>query len=252
MKSENWREEVAERLADHLGRAGKTQRDLAMALGISEPAVSQWLRRGVPEAWAQVHGVCRALNVPADWLLGTRPTAEPVPLELQTPIGPEGYVTLPSMEDKLAAGNALVQTDRFSDTYYAFRQQWLDSKRMRKRKLVTARVARTHHGESMKETIQPGALLLIDLTPVTQESFKQRGIYVVRAVGDEGGVTVKRVVQQPGYVVCMSDNEVFNPFSLEIDGELSKVLVGRVVWWATKPHRRSGREVRVAGDLSRL
>jgi len=105
---------------------------------------------------------------------------------------------------------------------------------MKGRKLVTARVARTHHGESMKETIQPGALLLIDLTPVTQRSFKQRGIYVVRAAGEEGGVTVKRVVLQSGYLVCMSDNDVFNPFSIDVDGELSRVLVGRVVWWGNE------------------
>lgn len=234
MKPETWREEVAERVADQLARKGLRQSDLAIALGITEAAVSQWMKRGVPESWLQVEAVCRKIGAQADWVLGLKPSPEPLALELQTPIGPEGYVTLPSMEDQLAAGNVMVQTDRHSDTYYAFRQQWLESKRMRGRRLVTARVARTHHGESMKETIQPGALLLIDLTPITDRGFRQRGIYVVRAPGEDGGVTVKRVVLRTSYLVCLSDNEAFDPFSVQVDGELSKVVVGRVVWWGNE------------------
>jgi phage repressor protein C with HTH and peptisase S24 domain len=86
----------------------------------------------------------------------------------------------------------------------------------------------------MKETIQPGALLLVDLTPVTERSLRRRGIYVVRAPGEDGGVTVKRVVLRPGYVVRLSDNPEFDPFAIELKGALSDVVVGRVVWWGNE------------------
>ena len=70
---------------------------------------------------------------------------------------------------------------------------------------------------------------LVDRTSFTERTFWQRGIYVGRTADEEGGVTMKRVVLRTGYVVCTSDDQEFNPFSIRIDGELSKALVRRVV-----------------------
>ncbi|MFZ5787199.1 MAG: XRE family transcriptional regulator [Acidobacteriota bacterium] len=230
----DWRETVLDRISNQLRAKGLKQVDLARRLGVTDSAVSQWMAGRSEPSWWALAELSRMLGVSADWLLGLKPSAEPVALSIESPIGPEGYVALPSMEDQLAAGHALVSTDRYSDTYYAFRQQWLDSKRMKGKKLVMARVARTHHGESMKDTIQPGALLLVDLTTVTPRSFRPRGIYVVRAPGEDGGVTVKRVVLRPGRAICMSDNAAFDPFAIDLSGELSSVLLGRVVWWGNE------------------
>lgn len=69
---------IAERLADALGRRRLHQKDLAAHVGLSEAAVSKWVKGEAGKNWAKLAVICAFLEVPADEILGLKPPARPV------------------------------------------------------------------------------------------------------------------------------------------------------------------------------
>ena len=89
------------------------------------------------------------------------------------------------------------------------------------------RVAKSHVGESMSNTILPGAILTVDLGPVGEVT--PGGIYIVQ--DENAGVMVKRVypLSEEGSSLCMNDNRAFLPFRIREDE--GGGLLGRVLRW---------------------
>jgi len=228
---EAWKEVVLDRLSRWVRREGMTQRKLAEKLGITEAAVSQWMSDKTEPDWWTLARICRELKLPADYLLAL--TEAPQPEDVA--VAGSDFVALPCLADKLAAGVPLLTFDRFSSERYAFRAGWFDRIGVPHNKLYLAHLAGGHFGESMLDTIQPGALIAIDTRPINKwAAAMNKRIFVVRDPGAEG-VTVKRVSLRGDQLVCTPDNPESHhlPFAIDLKGRpLQEILVGRVVWWA--------------------
>jgi len=229
--AEDWKTRFAKRLDEFLDEREESASEIARRCGRSRAWLSNWRSgQNVPPA-DEFAAFCAATNAPAAFLLGLSNVPQPE----ETTIDGETFITLPCLEDRLAAGVPTLNTDRYSDQRFAFRSGWFERLGVPADRIRLARLAADDHGESMLETIQPGALIAIDTREIT--SFgkpDQKRIYVVRDPGAEG-VTVKRVSLRDRQLVCTPDNPARNhlAFAVDLKGRsYSEVLVGRVVWWA--------------------
>lgn len=106
---------------------------------------------------------------------------------------------------------------------------------MRRRNLLAVKVE--DRGESMKPTVHPGDIVLVDLDDVTPDP-SGKGLFLVREPGQDGGGKVKRVLLSKcggrDLIIFSSDNKDHIPephdLAQDYDGEPSKAIVGRVVW----------------------
>ncbi len=167
--------------------------------------------------------LAQVFNVPVTYLLDDE--LEPLP-EITFPENEsENYTLVPLFADEVAAGPGAIMRDTIEERH-AIRTDWLLG-RIRGTP-VQVRVSRTHHlGESMTNTILPGAVLTVDWGP--QEDIMPYDIYIVR--DENSGVMVKRVVPQPDSksFLCISDNRAFPRFELH-PGDGSEIL-GKVLQW---------------------
>jgi len=142
------------------------------------------------------------------------------------------FIRIPRLPITLAAGAPRLDVTDGPGEPYAFREDFFGPRGLDPDHCRVAPLASGHHGESMRETMQPGAMLLLDLRPVT--SVAHDALYVVRAP-DEEGVTVKRCALRGDQLVCKPDNPQHTPFAIDLRRvELPKVLLARVVWWANE------------------
>jgi phage repressor protein C with HTH and peptisase S24 domain len=84
-------------------------------------------------------------------------------------------------------------------------------------------------GDSMRPTIQDGSLVAIDIEDRVETVNGK--IYAV-ALPDDGGVTIKRVYHQHGFLTLLADNrdEPGYPYCLPLKGLQYNPICGRVVW----------------------
>lgn len=217
----------------------RTQVDAAHSIGITQPhlnAVLKGGKKGHPSLETVV-AVCRAWKVSADYLLDLPSAPEGESREVTLPGQPEPFVAIRLLASQLGAGEAIEQLDRFSADEYVFRPGFLKRVVGGAKNALMARVS--CRSMSMEDTIRRGSIVLIDRRPVLPETFLDRKLYVVRAGPTDGGATVKRVtLDDSRHVVCLSDNPSpeFKPFVIHLaKGEpLSRVILGRVVWWGTE------------------
>lgn len=90
-------------------------------------------------------------------------------------------------------------------------------------RIVLVRVAEGPPGDSMKETIWPGAILMLDRGPDCQgiTEFTPGDIYLVRY---GGGFAVKRVWLTGGELNIHSDNRTHPPFTIPLErGDLDEI-----------------------------
>lgn len=88
-------------------------------------------------------------------------------------------------------------------------------------------------GDSMRPTVMPGDLALINTALQLRMNPKRSGLYLVRTDPESTDGRVKRVRLDHGRLWFMSDAPGFPPVALEIDGiPLQSVVLGRVCWIA--------------------
>lgn len=133
-----------------------------------------------------------------------------------------GYGYVRKVQAKLGAGSSLI-TNGDLEGMYAFRQDFINEMGGNPDALVMFDVL----GSSMEPTIPDGSTVLVNLRDT---SVRSGLIYAVR-VNDE--LLVKRLIQEPGRLVCHSDNPVYGDSI--VDGENPNFeIFGRIRWCASK------------------
>jgi len=168
--------------------------------------------------------LARATGVRLEWLATGEGPMQGDSTPAEAPATPPGYVLLPLVEARAAAGNnGGLRSDHLLD-FIAFSESFL---KQTLRRAPQNLALLTASGDSMDPTIRDGDLLLVD---TSARSIEGSRIYVL-AIG--GALMVKRIqLRLDGSVVVKSDNAVYEPEVLAADQTSTLNILGQVVWQA--------------------
>lgn len=222
---------IAGRIKARMEARGLNAVQLGELAGIAKSTLYTWLTGQVDQSAEGIAAIAPHLRATADYLLCLSTTPDP-------PIVRVGeFLPVPRRHAQIGAGPGFV--DPLDEPkHYAFTEDWL--KRMGftnptgdPARMGIFKVADTH-GDSMENTIHPGAVLLADLGQggVGHRKAKDGAIYVLS--DETGGLQVKRV-RQPrgsGELIVWGDNaRASPPESWALKGrDVRAVLVGEVRW----------------------
>ena len=221
----------------------KKDNQLAAVLGVSPQAVSQARNKGkIPENW--IIKIAEQYNLSTDWIFfgknSSLPSAQlPKPAFAKAPspakrqpratkpdpaakIAAE-IVMVPLVNARLAAGSGSLETGGEVQNFFAFRQDWLQSKG-NPAKMVLMKVL----GDSMEPDIRHGDMVLVNQG---QTNIFGHAIY---AVGVEEEIYIKQVETRPGgTLILRSQNPRYDPIEVNLRGDLADAvrIIGRVIWW---------------------
>ncbi|MBU1248780.1 MAG: XRE family transcriptional regulator [Proteobacteria bacterium] len=145
---------------------------------------------------------------------------------------PEDYLAVPLAASPVAAGPGLIPEDAIDGWVLVWRHH--DSVRLRTN-LVAVEIGKNEN--SMIPALHPGDLVLVDRDDTNPDPAGR--IMLVTEPGESGGAMVKRVatkrVDDDVELVFYSDNSrEFPPFTYRLnrdyDGDISRAIVGKVVW----------------------
>ncbi len=144
----------------------------------------------------------------------------------------EDYLAVPLAASPVAAGPGLIPEDAIDGWVLVWRHH---HSVQRRRNLVAVEVGANEY--SMIPTLHPGDLVLVDRDDKNPEPAGR--IMLVTEPGEDGGAMVKRVATTKRdddlELVFYSDNSrEFPPFTYRLKrdyyGDISRALVGKVVW----------------------
>ena len=196
-------ERIIKSLRRVLNEHGGVQASAAKALGVSPPALYNWLNgKGMTKNLALIN----ALETIGYRLL---PPDEKL----------EDYALLPKVEAQPGAGSSLIISGEV-DGYYAFRQDFLGRESISASKSVLMTV----RGDSMMPTISQGDTVLVDQSD--RELFDGR-IYVFTLVDE---LKIKRIIKSAKGIILRSDNAAYPDDIVTPDQVDSLIVHGRVRW----------------------
>lgn len=175
-------------------------------------------------SWASLTRIAEALGVTlAEFFRG--------PDAIARPSGDGTYLEVPVLSETVAAGHGLDLSRATYTEPHHMRADWVRA-HIRGRPL-RVRVSPSHAaGQSMTNTILPGAMLTVDLRTFQIADIVPRDVYVL--LDDEGLAVVKRLYPMAAdrAILCLSDNLAFAPFTIHPGrpGSAARVL-GKVVRW---------------------
>ena len=243
----------ASEIIDRLKLAANATSDtaLALALGVSQQAVSNARRGKFPAAWAPI--AAKRLKVSTDWIFfGTGPMragqdslpALPgsevarrlIASRAQAESAPSGsaagsqriidcddcqIMMMPMVEARLSAGTGSFETGEIVERRYAFRMDFL----MRKGQPASMVLMRVS-GDSMEPEVHHNDVVLIDQS----QRVPRPGL--LYAVGVEDAVYLKVVNTLPGKLVMTSFNQAYPPIEVDARGDLEDGIriIGKAVW----------------------
>jgi phage repressor protein C with HTH and peptisase S24 domain len=225
-------ETVGSRLKKAIKELGISMESFGAPLEVSRSSISGWTadKTEIPKTSAiaieTVHGIS------SRWLL----TGEsPMWVEHIRPKAPN-TVEIPIIEGMPSCGpGGEVQDPGSEAEHYPFRASF--AKEVLRQcgagtisNLFLAQVA----GESMRPTILPGDLVLINNQLDLRTNPKQSSLYLVRRSPNSGEARVKRVFFTAGSsdLTLQSDNPAFRPISVPIEGmRLQDLILGKVCWY---------------------
>ncbi|MDB2620244.1 hypothetical protein N9X87_00415 [bacterium] len=178
--------EVGSRLSVLL--KGQSLRKIGDSVGVSHTAVKRWFDgTAMPEVSTLIR-LCKEYALSADYVLGLSERSE---IQMQDAKGTERlYRPVPLMATEICAGPGSYMTEEVAE-HHAMRKEWIRDHI--KGRPYRVRVSSQHHlGESMTNTILPGAVLTVDLRPIGDREIEPLEIYLVR--DENNGVMVKRVI----------------------------------------------------------
>jgi phage repressor protein C with HTH and peptisase S24 domain len=219
---EHGTEDRVERLREAIKKVGSA-REAARLSGLPYGTLQGYIRGGELKL-SNAASIARVAGVRLEWLAtGEGPMQGEHP-DVTAPAAPPGYVLLPLVEARAAAGsNGGLRSDQIVD-FIAFSESFLKQTLRRSPQNLALLTA---SGDSMDPTIRDGDLLLVDTSARRIEGSR---IYVL-AIG--GALMVKRIqLRLDGSVVVKSDNAVYEPEVLAADQTSSLNILGQVVWQA--------------------
>lgn len=193
---------------DKLGGTSKT----AEITGFAEPTIRRWLTGETEPRFFNIAQISQIVGISLNWIaFGT---------DTLTKIDHSEFALLPHYEVQASAGHGIVNYDsEKSMKFHAFRQDWLTSKGLKAKDLMTLNVK----GDSMFPTINDKDTIVVDKS---QTTLNDGLIYVLRQ-GDD--LLVKRVQRLLKGITLISDNSIYAPMQvLSVDLENFSVI-GQVV-----------------------
>ncbi len=221
-ENEDASEERVGRLREAIKMVGSA-RDAARLAGLPYGTLQGYIRGGELKL-SNAASLARVTGVRLEWLAtGEGPMQGENPV-VTAPAPMPGYVLLPLVEARAAAGNhGGLSSDHIVD-FIAFSEVYLRQTLRRNPKNLALLTA---SGDSMDPTIRDGDLLLVDTSARRIEGSR---IYVL-AIG--GALMVKRIqLRLDGSVVVKSDNAVYEPEVLAADQTSTLNILGQVIWQA--------------------
>jgi phage repressor protein C with HTH and peptisase S24 domain len=219
---EHGTEDRVERLREAIKKVGSA-REAARLSGLPYGTLQGYIRGGELKL-SNAASIARVAGVRLEWLAtGEGPMQGEHPV-VTASAAPPGYVLLPLVEARAAAGNhGGLRSDQIVD-FIAFSENFLKQTLRRSPQNLALLTA---SGDSMDPTIRDGDLLLVDTSARRIEGSR---IYVL-AIG--GALMVKRIqLRLDGSVVVKSDNAVYEPEVLAADQTSTLNILGQVVWQA--------------------
>ncbi|MGE4194695.1 MAG: S24 family peptidase [Pseudodesulfovibrio sp.] len=228
-----------------LESSGESRASIARLMGVGRATVGNWIdgiRRGERVSFADMLRYAESLKIDLAELLGFQPQKSSrdvcfvAPQRLSTksadtPI-PEDYIAVPLAEGEVAAGRGMIPQDDIQSWVLVWKNH--DAVRFRTN-LIAVEIGKGQN--SMVPTLHPQDILLVDRDDFRDHFAPPGNIFLVRE--PDSSVTVKRVTVKPRngdvMITYYSDNAVEHPpmsWSLteDYDGEISKAVIGRVVW----------------------
>jgi hypothetical protein len=141
----------------------------------------------------------------------------------------QGFVSVPVLDDKIAAGPPLFINESEVAGEMAFAQRALN--RLGIARPICVVVGRREL--SMWPTIHPNEVVLLDCSDDRRLNPRKDSIY---AVNVDGGATLKRILVSNEAILLVADNpdkETYPTREIRFDeGQaLSEVVIGEVMWW---------------------
>lgn len=219
-----------DRLARLIVDVGLSQAELARRIGVKQPSIAA-LISGKSQTTRHLHRIARELKTTPEYLTGEDDDAGPALVEddrREVRRGSEhgqsmeemGLVAIKEIDLALGAGATYIRDGAVMEVQRWFPLQWLrEFTDAPPEMLVFARV----RGDSMKPTIEPNGIVIIDLRK--KRIDEQDSIWAI-AIADIG--MVKRIWANPdGSYKIKSDNERIGRPETAVDDEM--YVLGRVV-----------------------
>jgi phage repressor protein C with HTH and peptisase S24 domain len=216
------RRDRVERLRKAIKKVGST-RDAARLSGLPYGTLQNYIQ-GSELKLSNALSIARVTNVRLEWLAtGEGPMQGEHPV-VTASAAPPGYVLLPMVEARAAAGSqGGLSSDHVVD-FIAFSEVYLRQTLHRKPQNLALLTA---SGDSMAPTIRDGDLLLVDTSARRIEGSR---IYVL-AIG--GALMVKRIqLCLDASVVMKSDNTFYDSEMVPADQVSTLIVLGKVIWLA--------------------
>lgn len=203
---------------------GVTQQDVADALGVSRPTISNWIRSdNLPAKTAMA--LCAFLKVPLNELYGTSEQTESGTVIRVSGIEPPraGFVRIPVFDVQGACGsgatNEVELVTGFVDVAAWFVKSLPGVTCSKHLQIISST------GDSMEPTITNRSLVIID---TNQTALRSDGVYCLR-VDDE--LYIKRIQRDiDGTLTMLSDNPLYQPRTIKRSDLPQTAIIGRVVY----------------------
>ena len=213
-----------------------SQQELGLrAFGKPSNSAVQDIRRGSSPSIDRLKRMADALDLE----LYFGPRREPLKAT-QIVVEGKDYAHLPVLDAALSAGPGLANGDDVVLDHLAFRQDWLRRLRLSPAQASLVRV----QGDSMKPTLQPGDMVLLDTSDAARSLPVRsrppaRGRAPIYGIRMDGEARIKRLMRPDAdTLILLSDNPDWAP-EVWTGARLSKMepaILGRVVWWGhTEP-----------------
>jgi transcriptional regulator with XRE-family HTH domain len=210
----NSKDQVADRLRSAI-KSRSSQKEIADALGLSESAVSQWLKRGGLRAWIRLRDICGVLGVSSDQILGLWEGEPETGVEISIPLVPDGQdvADLDLDSDSVASW---VGMDALLFEPLGLRQSWPG------RFVMT--FARSLGGDAMGWSVSAG--LILD----REAQITDGEVHVIwDAVADLW--VARRVWTEGATYICRGEESGSRPFTLRPGVDVgSRLSIARVIW----------------------
>ena len=207
--------EFKDRLNMLLEHKNVSQRQLALAIGISPQSVQQWAKGLAKPSSDRVESVAEFFDVTPSYLMFGEEVAGQ---ELD-----DGTVSIPVLNVRGSCGINHAITDMVEMVkLLRVAKKWLVEKvgmvNFKKLHIITA------VGDSMSPTFSDGDFVIVD---TSKTEVIGDGVYAVQA---GGGIFIKRVQRKlDGGVTLLSDNEKYKPMDVPVEDLESMSVIGKCI-----------------------
>jgi transcriptional regulator with XRE-family HTH domain len=227
---------LCDRLKKIIQDSGLPLDRFARKTGVSKNTLINYRDGTTSPAAVFLESVCREFSADPGWLLLGEGSDGGCIGEPGPDVGAnEGYVLIPLLESRVAAGPEGEILYGETADYYPFKEWWVEKlvgkSRERQRSLFLIRV----RGDSMSPTINQGEIALVDTWEEERLEVLPGRIYLV--VLPDGAAVLKRLVlsgdERGMKLVCLSDNTPdYRPFEFALGPgkSIKSCVLGRVRW----------------------